>query len=81
MDAARDKFSRATVNDVIDAHSQINASNLLKINTPSTLLSLYWTTLSNKHPLSNRRPHENNSKILLISKIKRSRIIFSFLLD
>ena len=56
MDAARDKFSRATVNDVIDAHSQINASNLLKINTPSTLLSLYWTILSNKHPLSNRRP-------------------------
>ena len=54
QEAAPDKFSRATVNDLIDAHSQINATYRLKINTPSTPLSLYWTTLSNKHPLSNR---------------------------
>ena len=40
MDAAPDKFSRATVNDLIGAHPQINVSYLLKINTPSTLLSL-----------------------------------------
>ena len=38
----------------------INASYL--INTPSTLLKLYWMPLSNKHP------YENYSKILGISK-------------
>ena len=38
MDATPDKFSRAKLNDLIDAH--LNASYLLKINTPSTLLSL-----------------------------------------
>lgn len=38
-----------TVNDQINIHSQINASYL--INTPSTLLKLYWASLSNKRPL------------------------------
>ena len=55
MDAAPDKFSRATVNYLIDAHSQINASYLLKMNALSTMLSLCWTPLSSKRPLSNGR--------------------------
>ena len=55
MDATPDKFSRATVNYLIDAHSQINASCLLKMNALSTMLSLCWTPLSGKRPLSNGR--------------------------
>ena len=55
MDAAPDKFSRATVNYLIDAHSQINASYLLKMNALSTILSFCWTPLSSKRPLSNGR--------------------------
>ena len=38
-----------TVNDLINAVSQIYASYL--INAPSTLIKLYWTSLSNKRPL------------------------------
>ena len=46
--------SKYTVNDLIKAHFQINASYL--INAPSTLLKLYYTPLSNKRSLSNGRP-------------------------
>ena len=46
--------SKYTVNDLIKAHIQINASYL--INAPSTLLKLYYTPLSNKRSLSNGRP-------------------------
>ena len=41
-----------TVNDLINANFQINASYL--INTASTLLKLYGTPLSNKRPYETR---------------------------
>ena len=44
--------SKYTVNDLIKAHFQINASYLIN----STLLKLYYTPLSNKRSLSNGRP-------------------------
>ena len=37
------------MNDLMDAHSQINASCIF--NASSTMLSLYWTPLSDKCPL------------------------------
>ena len=43
-----------TVNDLINAHSQINTPYL--IDAPLEVYSLYQTPLSNKRPLSNRRP-------------------------
>ena len=58
-----------TVNDLINAHFQIDAYYLL--NAPSTLLELYWTPLSSKRPLSSGPPpppSENYSKILVSSK-------------
>ena len=39
-----------------------------KLPPPSTMLTLYYMPPSNKHPLSNRCPHDNYSKILGISK-------------
>ena len=47
-------LTTGTVNDVINAHFQINASYL--INASSMLLNLYLTLHCNKHPLFNRRP-------------------------
>ena len=49
-----DLFLPSTVNDLINAHSQINAPYL--IDAPLEVYSLYYTPLSNKRPLSNRRP-------------------------
>ena len=43
-----------TVNDLINARFQINASYLM--NTPSVLLKLNYTPLSKKRPLSCKRP-------------------------
>ena len=48
------QFFINTVNDLINAHLQINVSYL--IHAPSTLLKLCYTPFSNEHPPSNRRP-------------------------
>ena len=42
-----------TVNDIINARFQLNASYLM--NTPSVLLKLYYTPLFKKRPLSSKR--------------------------
>ena len=68
-----------TVNDLTDAHSQINASYLIK--APLEVYSLYKTPPSNKRPVSNRRPLPR-----IVSKAEetlqrvRSRNLVSFLL-
>lgn len=59
-----------TVNDLIYAHSHIDAYYLITLNAPSTMLSLYQTPLSNKTPtcLIAAPYFDNNSKKLGIIK-------------
>ena len=62
-----------TVNDVKDAYSNkcflFNKRPLYNVNF------VLDAPASNKHPLSNRRPHDNYSKILGISKKEQNHCI------